>query len=175
MSAIASPSETPTPVRLDADGRLVPFSVNLTCTENNVEHDYDGGLVLLQIGHVPPAAQAPGILFNGFNVAMNFTDDGDRDTRTEMHAFPRTRAEGRMRWFRVTVEEVDDPRPPEDPVALGAPGPVAREEFERVTQALEAENAELRRRLEGAGNTPAGQPTTLAHEPAMPPDRPSTA
>jgi hypothetical protein len=80
-----------------------PIVLYTRCTENQVEDDYEGGRVLLQLiieEHVKPA----GLL--GVNVVLGC------ETDKFMYQFPATRQEKQQRWFKVSIEEVDPlPRP----------------------------------------------------------------
>lgn len=133
-------------ISLDDSGRLVPFSVFMRCTENDVEYDYDGGKVLLQaIGHQHVAD------LNACNFVLNVSRDGERDARTVMHAFPVTRPEMKGRYFKITCEEIDCPIPPE-PEPVTSVDEVAK--LQALVAELEAKNAELQQRSLSSGPAP---------------------
>lgn len=131
--------------RVDADGKLIPFHVYARCTENDIEYDWDGGKVLLQaIGH-----QEIGDL-NGCNLVFQFTTDA------AMQPFPITRAEKQQRFFKVTVEEIENPIPP----APEAPTPLPSGTAEMM--ALMERNALLESQLAAlqAAQATTEEPTT---------------
>lgn len=66
----------------------------MRCTENRVEDDYDGGLVLLQV----IAGQHSDELVDGRTV-LSFKHD------EPMRGYPVTREEKQARVFRITLEE----------------------------------------------------------------------
>lgn len=78
----------------------------MRCTENRVEDDYDGGLVLFQV----IAGQQSDDYADG-RLALSFTHD------TAMEAYPMTREDKQSRFFRVTLEEVPFSQVPPDPRA----------------------------------------------------------
>lgn len=96
-----TPDTRPIP-QLDANGRLIPFTVLLRCSENNIEDDHDGGRVLLQMlsDGQPVVQPVQGLV--GCNLVFGWLNDA------QMEAFPRTRAEKQQRFFRTTVEELTD-------------------------------------------------------------------
>lgn len=79
-------------------------TIYFRCTENDVEHDYDGGRVLL--GAVQ--AQETNELAGG-NLVLVFNHD------EPMREFPVSRADKQGKYYRVTVEEVTEADLPPDP------------------------------------------------------------
>lgn len=94
-------------------GLAGPLELYMTCTENRVEDNYEGGLVLLQgVRHAVPAVA--GQLADSRLVLSAVHDEF-------MRQFPVTRDEKQARYFRITVEEVaveDLPPDPDAPVEL---------------------------------------------------------
>jgi hypothetical protein len=94
----------------------------MRCTENRVEDDYDGGLVLFQV----IAGQQSDDYADG-RLAISFNHD------TPMEAYPRTREEKQSRFFRVTLEEIPYSEVPPDPKAPKLPS--AKELMEQALAA----------------------------------------
>lgn len=85
----------------------------MRCTENRVEDDYDGGLVLLQ----GIKGQTPDIAASVLDARLVLSAAHD----DFMRQFPVTREEKQDRYFRITVEEVafaDVPRDPNAPAEI---------------------------------------------------------
>lgn len=93
----------------------------MRCTENRVEDDYDGGIVLLQgiAGQYPAVADA--IVDTRLVISARHDDF--------MRLFPVARDEKQSRYFRLVVEEVALEDVPADP---NAPPEVYNERGEQV-------------------------------------------
>lgn len=102
--------------------RARPRVIYMRCTENRVEDDYDGGLVLF----LPVAGQPTDELVDG-RLVLSFKHD------EPMHEYPVTRDEKQRRVYRVTLEEVSLADVPPDPRAPKSPSA-----FELLTQARDA-------------------------------------
>lgn len=81
-----------------------PRVVYMRCTENRVEDDYDGGIVLFQV-----IAGQPSDDYADGRLVLSFKHD------TPMEAYPVTREEKQTRFFRVTLEEVPFSEVPPEP------------------------------------------------------------
>lgn len=81
----------------------------MRCTENRVEDDYDGGLVLLQAIKGQRPEIAPDILDS--RLVLSAAHD------PFMRQFPVTRDEKQARHFKITIEEVPVSDVPADPNA----------------------------------------------------------
>lgn len=139
---------TPPLPSLDEQGYLKPFHIYMLCTENDVEYLHDGGKVLLQA--IPFQDGVSGL--NGANLPLQFAVDGDEAAETGMHAFPKRKQETRECFYKITVEEVDDPRPP-------APS-VPETEIARLTR----ENEALRQQLLASSEQPSEAPAAAEEE-----------
>lgn len=85
------------------------IEVFMRCTENRVEDDYDGGLVLLQ----GVKGQRPEIAGEIVDARLVLSAAHD----AFMRRFPVTRDEKQARYFRVTIKEVPLSDVPPDPDA----------------------------------------------------------
>jgi hypothetical protein len=126
--------------------------VYVYCAENQVEDEYDGGRVLF----APVRGQPNDDIADG-RLALSFKHD------EPMRDYPVTREEKRKRFFRITVEEVDEADLPPDP---NAPKPPSA--FDMLARAREAA---LR---EGKTELAAELAQRLAEGVAIPPERVST-
>lgn len=81
----------------------------MRCTENRVEDDYDGGLVLLQAVRGQRAEIAPDVIDS--RLVLSAAHDAF------MRQFPVTREEKQGRFFKITCEEVTADELPPDPSA----------------------------------------------------------
>lgn len=100
------------------------LTLYLRCTENDVEHDFDGGRVVFK----PVNAGRPVELVDGFVVLSASTD-------AFLRQYPATRDEKQAAYFKLTLEPVDASALPPAPVAL-------THEQQRIAE-LEAEVAKL--------------------------------
>lgn len=111
---------------------MSPLTIYLRCTENDIEHDYDGGRVLFK----PVRAGLPGGVIDGGFVLSASSDDF-------LAQFPTTRADKQGTFYRLTLEEVAADQLPPDPAPVD---PVAQ---------LRAENAALQAQLAALQPAPA--------------------
>jgi len=94
----------------------------MRCTQNDVENDYDGGVVLLQQIQGQPTDD----VIDG-RVAMSCRHD------SFMYNYPVTREDKQQRFFKVTIEEIPEGEVPPDPRAPKAPSA-----FDLLIQARDA-------------------------------------
>lgn len=104
---------------------MTPRILYMRCTENRVEDDYDGGVVLLQA-----VERQEGRDLLACNLVMSFATD------EPMLGFPVSREEKQARFFRLVLEDVDESDLPPDPNAPPPPDPIAL-----LTQAIVAARA----------------------------------
>lgn len=86
-----------------------PVVIFMRCTENRVEDDYDGGLLLLQ--GVKGQQREIVAELNDSRLVLSAVND------EFMRLFPVTREEKQSRFYRITVEEVSYADVPPDPNA----------------------------------------------------------